>query len=405
MEQILKVTELAFAPAKVEQRDPESWVRSLTVFNVNGVVDMTASPGYPWKSRGYTTNAEVFGWDGICANEEKFQCVVLAVLDRLSALTSGKPEADPINLFIKPEMHKIKKKRSGAWRLISGVGLTDTLVDRALYGILLDEMIRKYRRIPAKGGWAPQQGGYSLVQCAFRQPKAVDKSAWDWTVLAWHVEFIYRFLLRMHVGHTKEWAATLRTRLIALYEKTVYQIQCGCQFEQDSIGIQKSGCLGTLGFNSVWQYAVHKLALLRSHVPEIGQFHGLGDDTLQEGYGWTDDENARYMEELPKTGCVVKEETVGWPTSFGGHAISQRAGLRAVVGLDSGVCVPSYMAKHLFELRYLKIETQIETLDSYQRLYALCPPMLRLVQHLLSRVSLETVLSVELLQGWYHYGL
>jgi len=395
LEQILNDAEDAYAPAKVQWRSPDDWVDALTVFNISRYVDMRSSPGWPWKTF-HTTNAEVFGWNGVQAQEAKLRMVKVAVMSRLNELKSGEARADPIYLFIKPEMHKRKKKENGAWRLISGVGLTDTLVDRALYGSLLDSTIEQYRRVPSKGGWSPQQGGYELVQRAFVMPLAIDKSAWDWTVQAWHVDFLEQWIQRMHYGAPEWWASLLHTRLEALYADAVFKPQCGCEVRQKCVGIQKSGCLGTLAFNSVWQYAVHSLARRRAGLVDPGAFYALGDDTLQECCGWSSEQVDAYLHQLAKTGCVVKESERGWPTTFGGHVIRKEAGGQA--------CVPAYVAKHLFELRYLREEVEAETLDSYQRLYALQPDMLGLIQALLARTRVDLVQSRARLDWWYRFG-
>jgi len=354
---------------------------------------MRASPGWPYK-RQYGTNKDLFGWDGFKAKEERLAMVVSAAESRLKQLEE-EPVADPIYLFVKPEPHKLKKKKLGAWRLISGVGLIDTLVDRALYGHLLDRLTGKYRTVPSKGGWAPQRGGYRLIQRSFVNPMAIDKSAWDWTVQEWMVEVLREVLPRLIVGVTEGWRNMLANRFVALYSLAVFKPQCGCEFAQLVTGIQKSGCLGTLAFNSIWQYACHVLALSRGKLADPGAFFCLGDDTIQESFS-NPMATERYMAELAHTGCVVKEADFGWPTTFAGHKIARED--------VACTCEPAYTSKHLYGLRFLNEETRKETLISYQQLYALKPDFLELVQKILVREDVSLVTSRERLEWWYRYG-
>lgn len=374
-------------------RDPFEWLEQLDVHTIGQHVEMRASPGWPYK-RQYGTNKELFGWDGFAAQEDRLGMVKTAAINRLRQLLE-KPLADPIYLFVKPEPHKIKKKKLGAWRLISGVGLIDTLIDRALYGHLLDCLTAKYREVPSKGGWAPQRGGYVLIQRSFVNPMAIDKSAWDWTVQEWMVEVLREVLPRLIYGVTDEWRTLLTNRFLALYSLAVFKPQCGCEFSQLVTGIQKSGCLGTLAFNSIWQYACHVLALRRGKLTDPGNFFCLGDDTIQESF---DSPMATevYMRELARTGCTVKEADFGWPTTFAGHKIARE-------DVDCA-CEPAYTSKHLYGLRYMSEEVRAETLVSYQQLYALKPVMRELVQRLLADADVTLVLSPKRLEWWYRYG-
>lgn len=348
-------------------------------------VDWNASPGYPWK-KNYPTNRDLFGFDGVQCDPLRVAMVEMAVRTRWNELLE-QPKADPIHCFVKPEPHKKSKVQKRSWRLISGVGLTDTLVDRILYGNWLDKMVKKWNEIPSKAGWTPSRGGYKWLVRTFgpRTPMSIDKSAWDWTVNYWHVSILEHFLPRMIVGRDVEWNDVFRNRIQALFMAgyPVFKFQCGCEFTQLVTGIMKSGCLGTIGFNSLWQYASH--VAIGGNPDSV--FHALGDDTSQEEVSQVE----LYIQNLAKTGAEVKEVDIGYPLKFGGHEISFQG------------CKPAYRQKHLFSLLYAEEKVLRETLESYQYLYALDYQMLLFIQTMMVQIfGPESILSEEYLKNWYN---
>lgn len=380
LNKVLNQLEMTYSSTKVVQSgfpyDFEKFIRDS--------VDMQASPGWPWRSQ-YPTNKDLFKFDGVRCDPLQVAMVEAAVKTRWQELME-KPVADPIYCFIKPEPHKVSKKNKKAWRLISGVGLTDTLVDRILYGNWLDKAILKWPEIPSKAGWTPSLGGYLWMSRAFRgkQPLSVDKSSWDWTVGAWHVEVIRGLVPRMIVRHTDEWRTVFNNRIDAMFVagNPVFKLRCKCRFTQLVTGIMKSGCLGTIGFNSILQYADH--IAIGGDPDDV--FFSLGDDTAQEDVGDVEG----YIAKLSKTGCLVKEYEQGFPIVFGGHKFDEKG------------CVPAYRQKHMFNLYHLAPKFALETLDSYQHLYALDPDMLQFIQKLiLDMFGPEKILSVEYLEDWY----
>lgn len=347
-------------------------------------VDWNSSPGWPWK-RSYPTNRDLFGFDGVAVLPERVAMVEAAVYQRWMDLTS-RPVADPIHLFIKQEPHKKSKAEKLSWRLISGVGLTDSLVDRLLYGNWLDKLIESWPEIPSKAGWAPQLGGFKWLSKAFRgkTPVSIDKSSWDWTVNSWHVNVIKRLVPRMIFGRGDGWDSVFENRILALYGAghPIFKPSCGCEFVQLVDGIQKSGMLATIGFNSIWQVAVH----LAAGGTEDQLLFSLGDDTVQE----KPRDLTGYVEKLSKVGALVKEVDVGWPIVFGGHKITE------------DVCLPAYRGKHMFALSYLDEKVGFETLESYRHLYALDDEVSPFLEQLVIRkYGVKNVLSREYLRDWY----
>jgi len=361
----------------------KGWPTNFKKF-VMSSIDWNASPGWPWK-KNYPTNRDLFLFDGVDLDSTRLAMIEQAVKLRWNDLLEG-VSADPIFCFIKPEPHKISKAQRKAWRLISGVGLTDTLIDRILYGDWLDEMIKRWPEIPSKAGWSPQQGGFKWLAKSFRgrKPMSIDKSAWDWTVNEWHIAILELLVPRMLFNLSDEWSTVFRNRMRALFHTghPVFKMSCGCKFYQLVTGIMKSGTLGTIGFNSILQYADH----LAAGGSEEDIFFSLGDDTVQEEV----EDLALYLQNLRATGALVKEVEVGFPIKFGGHEI------------DEERSIPSYRAKHMFNLSYLEPRFAFETLDSYRHLYALDPEVGDFLEkQALSMFGPSKLLSRQYLREWY----
>lgn len=377
---VIMPLERVYAATKVVWK---GWPEDFSKF-VRDHVEWQSSPGWPWKKH-YPTNKDLFLFDGINVDPGRVRMVEEATKRRWRELLDG-PEADPIFLFVKPEPHKRSKAEKRAWRLISGVGITDTLIDRILYGDWLDNMIQKWQYIPSKAGWAPQMGGFKWIAKAFRgkQPMCIDKSSWDWTVQGWHVDVIRALIPRMLFGLTPEWRRVFENRITALYEPGIprFKTSCGCEFVQLVRGIQKSGLLGTIAFNSIWQFAAH----LAVGGDEHDLFFSLGDDTAQESLNLSE----LYVEALGSTGAIVKQVDFGFPMVFGGHDITEK------------MCRPSYRAKHAFELHYLEEKVARETLDSYRHLYALDDQFSEFLERqTIKMFGPADVLSREYLRDWY----
>ncbi len=377
---VVNTVERVYATTKVEW---SGWPSDFSKF-IRKSVDWNSSPGWPWK-RQYPTNKELFGFDGVNIDPIKTEMVRCAVYNRWQQLIE-KPVADPIHVFIKQEPHKKTKRDKEAWRLISGVGLTDTLIDRILYGQWLDDLILRWNEIPSKAGWAPQLNGFKFLTRHFRNrtPVSIDKSSWDWTVNRWHISILNALIPRMIFGITSEWSAVFKNRFVALFgaDYPIFKYGCGCEFLQRVDGIMKSGCFGTIGFNSILQFADH----VAVGGDEQDVFEALGDDTAQESFPGIE----QYIENLKKTGAIIKEIDVGWPIKFGGHEMTEETS------------VPSYRGKHMFQLLHLDEKFGPETLESYRHLYALDSEMSEFLEKLALRLyGPRNLLSRANLRDWY----
>jgi len=356
-------------------------------------VDWTTSPGWPYRDS-FSTNGELFGWDGVGVRPDRVMMMQEAVKQRIDVLR-GDIEADPIYLFIKPEPHTKRKLDMGAYRLISGVGVIDRLVDEILYGRFLAKMVKNWEVIPNKAGWTPQMGGYRWVLDRIVKPAAVDKSAWDWTMQGWIVKILEKLLVRLMKFRKirgsdvmEEYERILKNRFMALFLYPTYKTAGGNVVEQRVYGIQKSGCLGTIGFNSIAQVALHLLAVIRSVAP-VPLPMALGDDTIQDIHQLKREEWDRYIEELGKTGCIIKE--VEYRFLFAGHEM-----FRTHVE-------PCYREKHLYTLIYAGGEELPELLMSYQFLYgySLDQDMRDVILELIRQYNPLQERSEAYIRNWY----
>lgn len=311
-------------------------------------VTPSSSTGLPWKKRGMDKGSSFVEFGEI---KENAIHLYDAVVSRVLALSEG-VESDPISCFIKPEPHKPSKVKDGAWRIISGVGITDCFVDRMLFGNFLNGSIEKARTLdnPLLPGFVPYFGGYRALASKFIRPETADKSSWDWTVQGWMVTFLRRFF---EAVTDNKWHGILNNRLTALFQDAELDFE-GYRFRQNCDGIMKSGCLGTIIFNSLLQLAIHVLSCMRSG-EDLKPFYAVGDDTIQETC------SEEYWDEVKKCGAIVKERIGGWPAEFIGIYFNDAVGL------------PMYATKNFFRLLFAEAELLDDILAGYMRLYANSP--------------------------------
>jgi hypothetical protein len=330
-------------------------------------VDLDASPGWPWKNTA-STNRELFYNPDGSKNELNWKMVYAAFLDRFQTLL-GKPEADDINLFIKDELHKEKKRQTEAWRLIASVGLTDCLVDRFLFGDFFNALYsyEGYTQTPNKAGWSPPRGGFSWFYKRYRGRKVLmaDKSSWDWTVQGWIVEVLTEFMVRVCARDDENLERLIRNRMMCIFRLAMFNVGGYNRFMQAVCGIMKSGCLGTIAWNGFGQLCCHLLAVLRERVygepPDV-----MGDDTVQEIPHYLNGEDATpvYLDAIMATGAIVKEFQIAdtcmaEPIEFAGTKFTVE------------FAIPAYREKHIATLMTFRDdEIRKSMLESYVRLYA-----------------------------------
>lgn len=333
-------------------------------------VDRDSSPGWPWKAS-YRDNRE-FLYVGEEPHYENWRLLYSAFLARLLELNVG-PSADDLNVFIKDELHKIQKRRDGAWRLISAVSLTDCMVDRWLFGDFFNSLYERdgWECSPNKAGWAPVKGGfkwfYERLKAENRKVYMADKSSWDWTMQKWVVEVVTELLVRVCARRSDKIARLIRNRLMSVFRTAIFNVGGHTRIQQALWGIMKSGWLGTIVVNGFAQVCLDLLAKLRLELTGLAPPDVLGDDTVQIcpyketefGLEYLPETYTRYLQ---NAGCIVKDYNIIDPRK--GEKVEFAGTL-----FNNEVAVPAYRKKHLAVLMTLK-DTKKEALDSYLRLYA-----------------------------------
>lgn len=311
-----------------------------------------------------TTNGQVLGHDGIRFKQERVDMLYACVHSRIKLLVEGRIENDPIKVFIKQEPHKVAKLRENRFRIISAVSLVDTMIDRILFGWVMDGVLSNTLKTPTAIGWVPLNGGHKIFRKRFgKRTMCCDKSAWDWTVQYWLVDAWEQVLQRLCFA-PEWWRRAARFRFVSLFREAVFRFSDGSTIRQEGTGIMKSGCYLTLFLNSLGQSMLHYVVQhYRGLDPLENEPTSMGDDTVQNSF-----ESEEYESIMSMLGPVLKVEHFKEGTvEFAGFYIDE---------LKSW---PVYWKKHVWQLAHLNPAVADETLDCYQLLYAHEPNMLALI--------------------------
>jgi hypothetical protein len=241
-------------------------------------VDKDSSPGYPWMKYG-STNEQAFGYVPMRGYGEHVEELYWKVLDKMLMLEKGE-SLETINVFVKDEPHKLTKAHDGAWRLISGLSLTDQMVAH----LFLQEPLEIIGRYPGSMGimvgWSPfQHGGFSYINQLLKPGMCTaDRSSWDWTVEMWCFEELANFTSWLYDDRDDALNRVLVNHVLSVGRATMARAR-GKALELPE-GIQKSGWLWTTFANSWWQIFVHYCAEHMSHTASSPPY-SIGDDTVQ----------------------------------------------------------------------------------------------------------------------------
>lgn len=338
---------------------------------------MSSTPGNCSLAFLGTTNAQIFKWDGVVMDQERVDYVKSVVRFRFDSYMNGVAAADPLNMFIKREPTKFKKIESGAYRIISGVSLVDSLVDRVLFGWINRAACLSPGKTPCMVGWSPLRGGWRQVSHGFRGKRlnCLDKSAWDWTFIEWMVRASLDFILELPIGAPEWWKQMVVTRFRALYFEAEYKIKDGTVIVQREWGIQKSGSLLTLVLNSIMQDLIDDLALSDEDWLKPRRKMIMGDDTSMEAVS----DLEQYVARINSLGPMVKELNDQSWVEFAGFAFLENA------------CWPVYWKKHLYNLKYSA--RPLEYLQILQVLYAHDPDMFAYLEAEIARADPKLALN------------
>ncbi|APG75739.1 hypothetical protein 2 [Beihai sobemo-like virus 14] len=281
----------------------------------------------------------------------------LAVLLRLEELQEGKALNDVFS-FIKQEPHKLAKAEQSMWRLISGLSCTDQLVATLLSEELMAYVV-DHPMITNMGiGWGfAMEGGVSWLRNFMpSNPVAADKSSWDWTVQPWVYDCFLEIMLWLHDDFSTCKQKILRNHILSVCEEKVFDTGGG-RLKQPAPGIVASGWKWTILFNCFGQLFLHYYADPEGRFPPPLT---MGDDTIQEE---TDDE---YWCQIKRTGAILKE--------------CQKEPIYCSMRLNDWGFVPENMGKYCYAFHHLDEELAVETLASYQWLFAYMPEQCAAIQ-------------------------
>ncbi|APG75735.1 hypothetical protein 2 [Beihai sobemo-like virus 12] len=336
-----------------------SWINNINRETMR--MDPDSSPGLPWGG----TNGDRFGYVP-CAGYDpnKLDELRMAVLIRIEELKVA-PALDPIFVFIKQEMHKKSKAVEGRWRLICGVGLTDQIVARILFEPYFDFLLDHPLIYKTAIGWGLTSHG-SLSYMNFflggGQLQAADKSAWDWTVQPWVFEVFKEIMHKMHIGREDLWHQLMEHHIDAICYHKVLDI-VGRKLDCPP-GIMPSGWFMTIAFNSVAQLILHAYA---DDNNEFDWPFVMGDDTIQKPA------SDRYWKRMTTTGAKIKD--IVTTREFVGFVFKDRS------------YHPSYTVKYNCKMNNIPPEVLVETLTSYQWLYAFEPEKLKIIHRYMCEIG------------------
>lgn len=314
-----------------------------------------SSVGLGVMSRLGATVGQALGWDGATYKPARVAYFRELVWARLGQILNGTYKPYPINVFVKPEPHKLKKLQEGRERLILAVALEDTMIDRLLYRRFQRNLLENWVDYPVKMGYAPIKGLFRILAYDFPEGSlSIDKSGWDWSVPGWLVGLWSDFLEDLAGGGPDWWVKIHRQRTASLFGPgCCYEFADGSQATQNFWGVMKSGCYNTLFLNSVGQVVIAYLANKRLGTV-MGRFWTVGDDTVERNRR----DVPQYVREIEKLGFTVKEWTVNGYVEFCGFLANKRE------------CKPAYLLKHLFKAFHEGGESYLQKIAMYRLLYA-----------------------------------
>lgn len=322
-------------------RIPEDFLSEEHFHRIVRELDWTSSPGYPWCLQS-TTNGQMFRVKDGVPDSSAVAAVWQIVKSRLESR-----DCDPIRLFVKPEPHKQRKLDDMAYRLISSVSVIDQIIDGMLFADMNSRCIENYIDVPGKVGWSPYVGGWKIMPIIGNV--SLDKSAWDWSVNSWILEYVLSLRVNLCENMNREWMELAAWRYKELYEAPVFVTSGGLLLRQKQPGVIKSGCFNTIVDNSIAQDLLHVRVCVENEI-DVGDLMSMGDDTTQRDFVG----RGTYEEKLSQF-CHLKSSIAG--TEFAGHRFK------------FGLVEPLYKGKHAFNILHMSEDNGEETAASYALLY------------------------------------
>jgi hypothetical protein len=337
---------------------------------------MNSVPGLCILRKLGSVNKDVFKYKDGVFDLERLRVIYWAVRSRFNDILEGQGGADNLYVFVKPEPTKISKIKEGRLRLIAGVSLIDSLVDRILMRHIVKKIQDGLGTHPIAVGWSPVVGSHTFHALMGNHDSwfSSDKSHWDWSLQKWHLDAILTIFKLMVKDPPAWWLKAIEFRFKALFEEPIWEFQDGMRIVQKEPGIMKSGCYLTIWLNSIGQIFLHHLASIQLDIPLDYPFQCLGDDTIQ--YLPEEYEQA-YDDAMKSYGFTTRTQRTKIPEFVGFH-------------IHRHFHVPAYLSKHVFLLRHLDLDADMaaSVLASYQLMYANHPTMIKHVRDLIRKRNL-----------------
>lgn len=229
---------------------------------------LDSKPGLPWVAMGCTSIRDVLERYGELlrlAVEARIR-LRIDTRDRCSSTQAVKRRLrDVVRLFVKNEPHSMRKLSVGRFRLIMNSSLTDIVIDRiALDRVRLAE-VAQWAEIPSKAGIGfddehQKEFHHRSFPHGFKDYVGTDVQAWDWNVKSWQFDLSARVTVRQYgVLPVSDLGRLIRTSAWLTTTK-VFALPDGRLIAQDVDGIQESGSLPTIMYNSKGRVGLGLLA-------------------------------------------------------------------------------------------------------------------------------------------------
>lgn len=206
--------------------------------------------------------------------------------------------SDPDRVFVKNEPHSVSKLKEGRVRVISSKSTVDILVQRYLYGSLVNEEIQAVYDTPGLPGMGFQHHDWLEVMRKvhrMERPCGIDGSAWDWTVLWWE-QLVEAWFRSRRSSADPLFRHQMLVQSILDLGNVVY-VDDGRIYSLGVLGKQDSGKLLTASQNS-------RIAVTEAMYVSGREAFAMGDDAVVDLPGITDDEVKR---RYAQCGTKVKE--------------------------------------------------------------------------------------------------
>lgn len=311
-------------------------------------LDFTSSPGYPYCMQSSSIR-EWLKYDGISFDKDRVE-----ELWRHTQLVLEGKYLMFLRCFVKLEPHNLKKRDSKRWRLILMSPLCVQMAWHMMFAPSNDLEIKHAEEIPSQQGIVLPHGGWKRfrqIWISRNYDVGLDKTAWDWHVSRWLLDWCLELRYRLGNGtRLEQWLVYARRLYSDMFDNPYILLSDGRVFQQDVPGIMKSGVVNTISDNSRMQVFVHILVCLTNGYNVYPLPVCVGDDTLQQSSQTGD------LHAYAEYGALIKQVSQG--LEFVGHDFNSPSGPK-----------PLYVVKHFKGLLGQPKENYAAYLDAICLLY------------------------------------